>query len=159
MIRSAAARIAGKPSRPRPTVATVPSASTTSTLATWSTVVPYRGVRAPDELFAIMPPSVARELVATSGPKVNPCGFRYALSWSRTTPAPTRTVRASRFRSLICRVYRAKSTTSPSPTAPPASPVPAPRGVTDNPAAAAARSSVEASPAFRGNATPAGRIW
>ena len=35
---------------------------------------------APDELFAIMPPMVARELVATSGPKQNPCGFKNAFS-------------------------------------------------------------------------------
>jgi len=33
-----------------------------------------------DGLFAIMPPSVARELVATSGPKVSPCGLRNSFN-------------------------------------------------------------------------------
>ena len=35
-----------------------------------------------------MPPSVARELVATSGPKQNPSGRRNSFNWSSTTPAP-----------------------------------------------------------------------
>ena len=34
----------------------------------------------PDELFAIIPPIVARELVATSGPKQKPRGLRNMLS-------------------------------------------------------------------------------
>jgi hypothetical protein len=33
-----------------------------------------------EELFAIIPPMVARELVATSGPKQKPCGFRKLFS-------------------------------------------------------------------------------
>ena len=86
-----------------------------------------------------MPPKVARELVATSGPKRKPCGLRKSLSWSRTTPAPTRTVRRSRFSAVIWRLWREKSTTTPAPTAPPASPVPAPRGMMSRPASAAAR--------------------
>ena len=36
----------------------------------------YGGVWEPLELLAIMPPRVARELVATSGPKRKPCGRR-----------------------------------------------------------------------------------
>ena len=51
-----------------------------------------------------MPPSVARELVATSGPKQKPCGRRKLFRWSSTTPGPTRTVRRSRSRSVICAV-------------------------------------------------------
>ena len=36
----------------------------------------FSGTRAPEELFAIIPPMVARELVATSGPKQNRWGLR-----------------------------------------------------------------------------------
>ena len=46
----------------------------------------------PAELLPIIPPSVARSLVETSGPNIRPSGFRCALSWSSTTPGSTRTV-------------------------------------------------------------------
>ena len=42
-----------------------------------------------------MPPIVACALVETSTGYHRPCGFRYAFSWSSTTPGCTATVRAS----------------------------------------------------------------
>src|SRR5438445_44518 len=42
--------------------------------------------RAPQELFPIIPPSVARLLVAVSGPRRNPCGRPARLRSSCTTP-------------------------------------------------------------------------
>ncbi len=60
---------------------------------------------------------------------------------------------------LISRLYRAKSMTRPSPIAPPASPVPAPRGITETPACAAAWMMELAWVAFFGKATASGTIW
>ena len=49
--------------------------------------------------------------------------------------------------------------TNPSPRAPPASPVPAPRGVTVTPACAAASISAQTWRVLAGNATASGVIW
>ena len=87
----------------------MPSARTTSTARTWSTVLPYRSERAPAELLPIIPPIVARSLVETSGPNIRPSGFRWALSWSSTTPGSTRTVIASRSTTPIRFRYFEKS--------------------------------------------------
>ena len=45
-------------------------------LSTWSIVLPYITERAPLELLAIMPPTVARLAVETSGAKRRPCGLQ-----------------------------------------------------------------------------------
>ena len=74
-------------------VARVPSASVTSSARTWSAVRPYTTDRAPAELLATIPPSVARLSVATSGPKARPCPAAAAFRSSSTTPGPTRAVR------------------------------------------------------------------
>ena len=47
--------------------------STTSSAITLSTVLPCQIERAPAELLPIMPPTLARLLVATSGPNCRPC--------------------------------------------------------------------------------------
>src|SRR5579885_970013 len=49
-------------------------------------VVPYRTLRAPAELLAIMPPMVARLAVEISGAKRRPWGASRALSSSSTMP-------------------------------------------------------------------------
>ena len=60
---------------------------------------------------------------------------------------------------MICRLYRENSTINPSPIAFPTRLVPAPRGVTETPASAAARITALACSAPFGNATPRGSIW
>lgn len=62
--------------RSGPTCKIRPSDITISNSAVVHAVVPNNAVRAPEELFAIIPPNVARELVATSGPNMNPSGLR-----------------------------------------------------------------------------------
>jgi hypothetical protein len=49
------------------------SDSTTSSVCTWSIVMPYRTDWLPAELLPIIPPSVARFLVEVSGPNIRPC--------------------------------------------------------------------------------------
>ena len=67
----------------------------------WSDVLPYCNEPCPDASVLIIPPSVARLLVESSGEKNKPCGLRYWLSWSFTTPACTRTQRSFTFSSKI----------------------------------------------------------
>ncbi len=60
-------------------------------------VVPYSTLRAPAELFAIMPPMVARLAVEMSGAKRNFSGASCAFSSSSTMPGSTVTQRSSAF--------------------------------------------------------------
>src|SRR6185436_7549196 len=73
-----------------------------------------------------------------SGAKWKPSGARYLVRSRLTTPGSTQAMRLSRSTSRI-RFIRVSETTTgaPSGIAPPASPVPAPRGTTDRPCRAA----------------------
>ena len=64
-------------------------------------VLPYSTDRAPLELFAIMPPTVARLAVEMSGAKRRPCGRSAAFSSSSTTPGSTQAQRSATFTSRM----------------------------------------------------------
>ena len=102
-----------------------------------------------------MPPIVQRVCVEGSGPYRRPYGAAGSCSAACTTPGSTRAVRATVSISST-RSSRRVSTTMPSPTALPAIDVPAPRMVTDDPAAAATSSTASSSSRCRGRATAAG---
>ena len=81
---------------------------------------------APAELFAIMPPTVARLAVEMSGAKRRSCGRSAAFSSSSTTPGSTRTQRSTGFNSRMRLKYFDVSMTRPLPIAWPACDVPPP---------------------------------
>ncbi len=105
------------------------SASTTCCSRTWSIVLPYTTERAPLELFAIMPPTVARLADDTSGAKRRLCGRSIAFRSSSTTPGSTRAQRASGLISSTRFRCFEVSSTRPAPIDWPAWDVPPPRGV------------------------------
>ena len=100
---------------------------TTSRLITLSDVRPYPRARAPQALFPIMPPSVARLCVEGSGPKRSPKGTAARCRSACTTPGSTVAVFASGSMSMTRLRWRLTSRTTPGPTALPAKEVPAPR--------------------------------
>ncbi len=121
--------------------------------------MPYRSERAPAELLPIIPPIVARSLVETSGANISPIGFRWALSWSSTTPDSTRMVIASRSTIPIRLRYREKSMTIAAPTVWPERLVAAPRGTIGTRCSAAILTVAARSSADRGTTTPMGSTW
>ena len=131
-----------------------PSGRTTSIASTWAFVTPYARQCGPPELLATLPPMVQTCWLEGSGAKWKPSGRRCRVRSRLTTPGSTHTARASRSTSPID-VMRASDTTTgaPSGIAPPASPVPAPRGTTARPWRRAARTTACTSPAVRGKQT------
>ena len=93
--------------------------------------------RAPLELLAIMPPTVARLADDTSGAKRRWCGRSAAFSSSSTTPGSTRAQRSSGLISRMRLRCFEVSSTSPAPIDWPACDVPPPRGVIGTPCRAA----------------------
>ncbi len=91
--------------------------------------MPYHTDRAPAELLAIIPPSVARLAVEMSGANRRLCGLSWAFSSSSTMPGSTRAVRRSTSTSNSRLTYLDVSSTTPLPTAWPACDVPPPRSV------------------------------
>src|SRR2546427_587931 len=114
--------------------------------------------RAPQELFPIIPPSVARLLVAVSGPSRSPCGRAARLRSSCTTPGCARAHLAPASRSWIRFMYFEQSRMMARPIDCPARLVPPPRGRTGVPGSAAIRSTVAISPSSLGT-TPPRAIW
>ncbi len=139
-------------------MAVVASESTTSSAITLSTVLPCQMERAPAELLPIMPPTLARLLVATSGPNCKPRGAAAALSWSSTTPGSTRAVIDCASMS-IARMYLLKSRISPAPIDWPDRLVPPPRGTSARSWSLANWTAATTSSRVRGSTTPAGTIW
>src|SRR5919197_809515 len=92
-----------------------------------SAVTPAMIECVPQELFPIMPPSVQRECVAGSGPKVSLCSSAASRSWSQITPGRTRARRSSGSRETISFRYFEKSRRTALLTVWPARPVPQPR--------------------------------
>ena len=93
-----------------------PSASTTSRVRTWSTVIPWRTLPLPAELLPTIPPIVARLPVEVSGPNISPYVAAAALRWSWTTPGSTTAVRASASIPWMRSRWRDRSSTRPGPT-------------------------------------------
>ena len=112
--------------------------------------------RAPLELLAIMPPTVARLAVDTSGAKRNPWGRSRALSSSSTIPGSTSAQRSSTFRSSTALRCFDVSTTRPVPMAWPHCEVPPPRRVSGQPKRAQIRTMDTRSCRVRGSTTPSG---
>ncbi len=77
-----------------------------------SPVLPYRWAVAPQELLPSIPPSVQLGWVEGSGPKRRPCGSRWALRTSSTTPGCTIALRRSRSTCSISWQYFDQSITS-----------------------------------------------
>jgi len=111
-----------------PVRTTRPSASTTSSPATWSAVTPYFTHRRPPAFVAMFPPILDCRKLAGSGAYTSPCSAAARSTSAVTVPGPTVT---SRFATSTGPMWfmAAVETTTPSgkPTAPPARPVPAPR--------------------------------
>ena len=103
--------------------------------------------RAPEELFPIMPPMVARLLGETSGANQRPWG-----------PGWMRAQRSSTFTSRIVLRYLDMSNWTARPTAWPARAVPAPRGRTGTPCRPHISTAAMASSGVLGITTPRGSI-
>src|SRR5690606_12620259 len=115
--------------------------STTVRPSTASRVTPYLTHMRPPAFVAMLPPTVEIARLAGSGAHQRPCGASAAFNSALMTPAST-TASSSAASISRMRVMRSVDTTS-SPCwamAPPASPVPAPRGTTGTPCALAQRS-------------------
>ena len=137
------------------TVHRVPSASSTSSDRTLSAVVPQATECAPQALFAIIPPSVARLADDGSAPNASRCGKAAASRSVSTTPGSTTAVLASRSMARIRLTCREASITTP-PIALPAIDVPPPRRVTGAPAAAVSVTAVARSSESVGTTTRSG---
>ncbi len=84
-------RQVGQVCRNGPEVRLLPSARRASTTSTFCTpCCRRRSERPPQELFAVMPPMVAREAVETSTGNHSPCGLSARLRSSSTMPGSTR---------------------------------------------------------------------
>src|ERR1700686_3122745 len=68
---------------------------------TFGRVLLYRSERPPQELFAAMPPMVAREAVETSTGNHSPCGFSWRFNSSSTMPGCTTHVFAAASSEMI----------------------------------------------------------
>jgi hypothetical protein len=136
--------------------AIVPSASTACNATIRPRTAPCRGNRLPDALRPIMPPMVVTARLAGSGPKVLPTRDRCRSSWAATTPACTRAVPLSASISTTRRIDRARSITTPSPSAPPHRPDPAPRACTGMPSPAAQTTVAATSSTPRGRTIASG---
>ncbi|MFO0926977.1 MAG: hypothetical protein U0736_08035 [Gemmataceae bacterium] len=110
-------------------MAASPLSSTTRTAATCRAACPA-GARAPEALVASIPPTVHTGL-SGSGANRRPCAASVRFSSARVTPASTSMV--SPLSGPTARKCGDRSTTTPSPSASPASPVPAPRAISGTP--------------------------
>ncbi len=128
-----------------------------STAATQLRTLPLRTERGPAALVATMPPDVANALDDGSGGSRSPNGRAAALTSAAVTDAPTQIVRSAQS-GAVQRKPWLTSTITPRPTAPPAIPLPAPRGTSAVPVSVAQRTSRCSSSTPRGTATPPGTI-
>ncbi len=115
--------------------------------------------REPAELFAAMPPSVAREAVEMSTGNHSPCGRRRRLSSSSTMPGSTTARLRSRSSETRPARWREKSSTMPLFTVCPDCEVPPPRAVRATPSSRATASVASTSAKLRGTTTRAGVTW
>ena len=122
-------------------------------------VFPYSTDRAPAELFAIMPPTVARLAVEMSGAKRRLCGRNAAFSSSSTTPGSTRAHRSAGFTSRMRLKYFDVSTMTPLPMAWPACDVPPPLIVNGQRCFAQIVTARTTSSRDFATTTPSGSIW
>ena len=111
---------------------------------------------APAALVAAIPPTVQNAALDGSTGKRSPCVRTAWFTARSSAPGPTRTRRCSTS-TIPMSAMRLRSTITPRPTAPPAIPLPDPRGTSDVELACAHRTSAATSPASRGTATARGR--
>ncbi len=135
---------------------TVPSARTTSIPRTCATVMPYLRQWGPPALLPMFPPMVEAAWLDGSGAKKYPRPSTAWVSQRFTRPVSTTACRFVRSTARI-RVIRFRPMSTPpwAATAPPASPVPAPRGVMGTPASWQRRATAATSSVRRGRTT----IW
>ena len=108
------------------TESAVPSSQTTRRPRTWSRVYPWRNAFPPEAFVATMPPTVQVAALAGSGANRRPTFASSAFSSAHVRPAAT--VAQSGPTARMRRKCTLRSTTSPGPSASPASPVPAAAG-------------------------------
>src|SRR6516225_6538908 len=135
-----------------------PSGNTASMASTWALVTPYKRQCGPPELLATLPPTEQDCWLEGSGAKCRPKGAT-ALERSRlrtpgSTHASLATGSTSRMRFILV-VTMTTGATSPVGTAPPARPVPEPRGTNGRPWARLIRTAAATSPGVRGKQTTA----
>ena len=141
-----------------PSVTTVPSCSTTTRPSTWLSVTPYLRQCGPPALVATLPPIVLTCCEDGIGRVVEPVRrdqLRRATG-SRARAGPRRTCARDRREHLVHAVVTSSTPPPCCGVAPPASPVPAPRGVTGTPCACAQRTSAATSSVERGSTTTSG---
>src|SRR5437762_12687144 len=113
-----------------------PSASTISIASTQLRTLPHRTDRGPAALVATMPPEVANAPEDGSGGRRRPKGRAAAVSSVHVTEAPAHCLRRGQSGAAQWNPWL-RSTTAPCATHPPAIPLPAPRGTSRGPIAAA----------------------
>jgi hypothetical protein len=133
----------------------VPSANTQSSARTHGRIAPWRSVCAPAAFVAAIPPTVAHVQLDGSTGKRSPAARAARSTAAPVTPGPHATRRPATSTAPNV-ASRERSTVTPSPTAPPAMLLPAPRGTSGVPVAAAHRASATTSSASAGTATARG---
>ena len=131
---------------------TSPRPSTRVTDSRLSIMEPYPNERLPDALVATIPPTLQYGPTEGLGPRMRPYPDNSLVTAPRRAPGPANTT-PSRY---CIWSMREVSRMTPPPSAPPTSPVPAPRAVTGVRLCAAHRTIPATSPTFRGSATPRG---
>ena len=108
-----------------------PSASTTARPSTASRVTPYFAQRRPPAFVAMLPPIVEMARLAGSGANQRPRGASASLRSPLSTPGSTTASSSASETSRMRFIRETSSTIAPGlAIAPPARPVPAPRGTT-----------------------------
>src|SRR5713226_5406260 len=138
---------------------TDPSGSTTSIARTWALVTPYNKQWGPPELLATFPPTEHDCWLDGSGAKCSPSGATARVRSRFNTPGCTHATRATGSTERIWSILVVTITTggtSPAGTAPPARPVPEPRGRMGRPCARLMRTTEDTSEVVSGkHTTPA----
>ena len=92
---------------------TVPSPSTASTPRSWARVSPWRSIRSPPALVAMVPPTVAWSRLAMSTPYAHPAAAASPCTAARLAPAPAVTCPPTSSTGPTWSSPRRQSTTSP----------------------------------------------
>ena len=141
-----------------PSTTVEPSGSTTSSRAMWLVVTPYLRQCGPPAFSATLPPIVHALWLDGSGAYCSPYGRAAAPSLALTTPGSTTASRLSpSTRRIRFSRVNTRSTAPGSASAPPESPVPAPRGTNGTPCTARSRTTAISSSREPGRTTRSGR--
>ena len=142
---------------PRRTMPRAPSANTHSSASTHGRIDPCRSECGPAALVPAIPPTVQNSPLDGSTGNRRPTARAWRSSSPRNTPTSTRIDRVSASGSMNPRSLL-RSSTTPSPIAPPAMPLPDPRGTIANPWSRAHLTITATSLSFRGTAIARGCI-